>query len=70
VFFEEVRNFWSHGATFRFKQALVSRAALRFFQRPIKWVSVSRFLGVRRLRSKANHSPPGSAKSTDAWSYT
>jgi hypothetical protein len=47
-----------------------SRPALGPTQPPIKWVSQTLPLGVKRLGREADHSPPTSAEVKNAWSYT
>jgi hypothetical protein len=48
----------------------VSRTALGPIQPPIQWVPRALFLGVKRPRREADHSPPSSAEVKNAWSYT
>jgi hypothetical protein len=61
------------GSRVRFPAGLfttVSRTALGPTQPPIKWVSGALSLGVKRPRREADHSPPLSVRSKNAWSYT
>jgi hypothetical protein len=46
-----------------------SRPALGTTQPPIQWVPGALFLGVKRPRHEADHSPPSSAENKNAWSY-
>jgi hypothetical protein len=48
----------------------VPRKALESTQPPIQWVPGALFLGVKRPRYEADHSPPSSAEVKNAWSYT
>jgi hypothetical protein len=59
---------WQRMGTFLFSTA--SRPALGLTQPHIQWVPGVLFLGVKRPRCEADHSPPSSAVVKNAWSYT
>jgi hypothetical protein len=61
------RGFESQQGVGIFLFTTASRPALGSAQPPIQWVPGALSLGIRRLGSEANHSPPSSVEVKDAW---